>query len=206
MTRRIAAIGLCLLLSACSDDDEVALNTVRREPTPASTIAAAPTTTTTTIPTITRDTRLTLEGLGPVVIGSTPEEVEANSDLEVVFAYTAGTGEGNERCAVSDIRGGPLGLSVMTIGDEIRRIDVADNSAVQTLSGLQIGDTAATVKRLYPTARRTPHQYVAGGFNYTYESTSPSGRALLVEVDNKGLVTSFRAGFSEEVSYPEGCA
>lgn len=208
VTKTMAAISLCLLLSACSSNDEVALNTVRREPTPASTTTGAPTTTTTTIPTISRDTRLTLNGLGPVIVGLTPAQVEERSDLTIETHFAGGTGRGGpQECRIGDVVGGALGVSVMTIGDEIARVDVVDNSAIQTLSGLSIGDNEAEVQQLYPTATKSGHAYIRGGWYYTYRSVNePQDRALVVEVGAEGKVIRFRAGKMSEVTWVEGCA
>lgn len=193
------ALAALLLLSGCGDGNETVLSRTAPEAPEATSTVAPP------VPSgLDRSTPLTYQGLGVVALGITPAEVEQRSDLKLPLVYNAGPGPSGKSCARYDIKGGPLGLSVLTTAGEISRISVTDNSAIHTEAGLKIGDSAATVERLYPSARKVEHEVLPQAYRY-FVNAPDAGRALGIQLDADGKVMSFWSGGSEEVAYSEGC-
>lgn len=70
--------------------------------------------------------------------------------------------------------------------------------------GARVGDTEATIKRLYRgMVKVSKHPYVNGHY---LRVNIKGGRFSIIFETNGKRVTSFRAGKSKEVSYIEGCS
>ena len=109
-----------------------------------------------------------------------------------------------EECAYVGLAGLPEGVSLMTEGGRIVRVDVDDSSSVATARGARVGWTEARVLALYPGARVEPHKYEDGHY-LTVRAVGDSSLAIVFET-SKGRVTKYRTGRRPAVEYVEGCS
>jgi hypothetical protein len=147
---------------------------------------------------------LTENGLGPVRIGMTPNEVE-----KIVGPLNISYDASGPDCG----EGGPKrpwipGVGFMFVKGRLARIDISDaNGAVtKTEAGVGIGSTAAQAKRAYGRLLKAgPNDYDnEDGRDLLVDGPEP-GRAILFE-SYKGRIQSFRAGLKGPVNFSEGCA
>lgn len=129
-------------------------------------------------------------------------EAEAASGKQFSVEYDSGY------CAQASPINGPRGLSLMFIEGRLARFDVHEGT-VETLSGIGEGSSEEDVFSTYPGRIRVePHPYDPGGAAkyLIYQPRDEASRAysMIFETDGS-VVTSFRAGDAEAVSYIEGC-
>jgi hypothetical protein len=117
----------------------------------------------------------------------------------------AAPGEGTNGCWVRALVGLP-GVTVMTLdsadGAE-RRVDVHDTSSIRTAAGVGVGSTGAEVKAAYPGAKVEPHKYVEGA---EYVTVADGANGLVFEMDAKKVVTTYRFGEADPISWVESCS
>jgi hypothetical protein len=95
------------------------------------------------------------------------------------------------------------GLFFMTINGTISRIDI-DASGYATSEGAKVGDSEATIKKIYAgRVEIEPHKYIDGHYLNVYSPDKQ--RAIVFETDGK-KVTQWRIGKIPEVQYVEGCS
>ena len=173
---------------------------------------SSPSTTAAPAPRLSDDTRLSLDGLGPVDVGMTVEQASAAAGTSIRFLPEGR--EVNPECDYARGVNGPEGVAFMVVNGTIRRVDVGTYlpgmhpSEVRTVSGIGLGSTEAEVQRTYGGRIRVePHPYTPGGHYlvYTPGDASLSHLGMIFETDGE-RVTSFRAGFVDEVSWIEGCS
>jgi hypothetical protein len=152
--------------------------------------------------------RLSLDGLGPVDIGMTPAEASAAAGVSIRVLPEMDLGRG---CAYARADRGPEDRLFMVLDGRIVRIDIGRPGVTRsttTVSGIGVGSTEDEVKREYP-GRITvqPHPYVPAGHYLVYTPVERSYQhlRLLFETDGR-VVTTFRAGLADPVSWIEGCA
>ena len=153
--------------------------------------------------------RLTAQGFGPLRIGMTRAEVEAalgpDADPEAVG------GPDPASCDMFRPNRAPDGLLVMVEKDVLTSVWISRNTGVETDRGLNIGDTAAEVKRVYgPAAEAIPHKYADAPSEYitvwaTTDHEGAAARGLTYEIGQDGRVESI-AGGGPSIQYVEGCA
>lgn len=153
--------------------------------------------------------KLTAQGFGPLRIGMTRAEVEAalgpDSDPEAVG------GPDPASCDMFRPERAPEGLLVMVENGVLTSVWLSRNTAVETDRALNIGDTAAEVKRVYgPAAEIIPHKYVDAPAEYitvwaTTDHEGAAARGLTYEIGPDGRVESI-AGGGPSIQYVEGCA
>ena len=145
---------------------------------------------------------LALNGFGPIRVGMTLDEASKSARREITITYDSGRG-----CAYAEPRGGPEGLRFMVMDREIVRIDI-DSPSLTTLSGIHNGSTEADVYDAYPgRIRREGHPYEQGGSYLIYEPKDASDQVYLMIFETDGsVVTRFRSGFKQPVSFIEGCS
>jgi hypothetical protein len=146
--------------------------------------------------------RLTLSGLGPARIGMTESQLRHALPIpleKVVF---------DSETACFYLAPKPdNGLSFLFLHRRLARIDVHANTW-QTLSGVRIGDNETRVRQVYRAAvHQEPHHYTDGKY-LSIRSTAPAyrNRELRFETDEKGVISTFRAGSVEATRLVEGCA
>jgi hypothetical protein len=151
--------------------------------------------------------KLTLTGLGPIVIGMSVEQAEQVSGVNLVAIETS-TPQACQYYLVAPDGLGKSDVGFMVIDKRIIRIDVWPGSAVQTASQVGIGSLAADVKTQYlGRLEETPHKYAEG----TYLTLVPDGDVanlyrMVFETDAEGRITQFRSGQFPAVTWVEGCS
>ena len=172
--------------------------------TSAPTTTAAPTTTTTQPPSppaspITTTSRVGLDGIGAVSLPVTRDDFETATGQRLKAPTDEIPGS---PCDFTSIIGGPADLSMMTDGDRLVRVDVA-NPSLRTRAGVGVGSTRQQVRAAYPGA--VDHTSVYGQPELIVTDPGHPGYKLNFAIlDDK--VTDYRAGVSRFVDYPEGCS
>lgn len=142
--------------------------------------------------------RLTLTGLGPIRIGMTSAQLR---QVGVRHTSPDDTFGGIAECAQVAVIGRP-GVTLMFERSRVVRIEI-DRPGIRSLSGAQVGDTEATVKRLYGDRLVVePHKYDDTS-HYLKVFAADRASSMVFETDGQ-VVTEMRAGPAAE--YVEGCA
>lgn len=214
----VAAALLGLALQGCGDSEpspraDSTTTTAPVSTTTAATAGPPETTTTTTSRSLSEESTLAFDGIGPIKVGMTLAEASAaaGQPVEIDPGYVL------DGCAYAEAKGGPKGLSFMVLRDKatdpwrIVRVNVFDDSRIATLSGIRIGATEAEVKSTYSAPDKTgkvvveQHHYDEAGHYITYDVDGPAGHLMLFETDGQ-RVDEFRSGNEGPVRYVEGCA
>ena len=140
--------------------------------------------------------RLSKNGLGPLRVGLTVDQVESRSGLAMKPEY------GRRSCRTWTLAGAPPGLGLMTAYGRLVRVDVF-SKVWKSARGVRVGMRGSTVRRHYPNLRVERHPYTPGG---RYLVVGGGKRRMIFETGAHGRVTSFRGGRSRPVGYIEGCA
>jgi hypothetical protein len=138
-------------------------------------------------------------GIGPVRVGMTVAEASAVVPGGAPHPET-------QECAYVGLSGLPEGVSLMTEGGRIVRVDVDDSSQVATARGARVGSTEASVLALYPGARVQPHKYEDGHYVVAIPGAPADTVHRLVFETVGGVVKRFRGGVIPAVEYVEGCS
>ncbi|MGH9226956.1 MAG: hypothetical protein ACRD2W_24955 [Acidimicrobiales bacterium] len=154
---------------------------------------------------LTDSSRLELNGIGPIVVGMTPDEASAAHGKPVTIDPRSDRGRG---CAHAVAEGGPAGLQFMVVNGRIVRIEVGPGP-VATVEGITTGSPVQDVLAAYAGRVRTePHTYTArtGGQDLIVDEASGGNpMSILFETDGK-QVRTFRSGLTGAVMAPEGCS
>ncbi|MBD2058000.1 hypothetical protein H6F88_18590 [Oculatella sp. FACHB-28] len=145
---------------------------------------------------------LTLNGIGPVRVGMTLAEAEQAARVPIPAADTDDNG-----CGYTQPQG-IENLLLMVTDNQIARVDVVRDSTIRTLNGAGIGNTRAEIEAMYPgQIEVSPHEYVQGGHYLTYVPTDVSDRnyRIVFETDENDIVTRLRSGKLPEVTWVETC-
>jgi hypothetical protein len=103
--------------------------------------------------------------------------------------------------------GGPNDLFLMFSRRVLVRIDVGNESAVETDTGIGVGDPISEVEDAYgDELKRELHPYLGDRGSYLIFDPAPEDGLLIIFETNRRSVTSFRSGFDQQVRYIEGCA
>jgi hypothetical protein len=156
---------------------------------------------------------LTADGIGPLKIGMTKEEIiTAVGDTRTPDAVGIPGGE----CIEFQPQRAPDGLWVMLEAGKLSRITIGEISTLKTDKGLGLGDAPDAVKTAYGAeAKATPHKYQAAPAEYiTWWKGGPRSepyvqdevaRGIVYEIDGTGKVGAIHAG-GPSIQYVEGCA
>ena len=153
--------------------------------------------------------KLTAQSYGPLRIGMTRAEVEAALGPDA--NPNAVGGPDPDSCDMFRPERAPEGLLVMVENGVLTSIWLSRNTAVETDRALNIGDTAAEVKRVYGAAAEVmAHKYADAPSEYitvwsTTDHQSAAARGLKYEIGQDGRVQSI-AGGGPSIQYVEGCA
>ena len=202
--KRIALLATALAFSACSP---------AAEPPPAPAPETPAAVATPPAPSVTLDV-LTADGIGPLTIGMTKDEVIAA--VGPTRTPDAVGGPEPESCEEFRPERAPEGMLVMIEQGKLSRISLVDMSTVKTDKGLGLGDTADTVKTSYgDQAKASPHKYQDKPAEYiTWWKGGPraepyvqdeAARGIVYEIDGTGKVGMIHAG-GPAIQYVEGCA
>ena len=184
--RRLVLLLLLPLALACESDTVVSDDVT--QPDTSSTSEVAPPVDSTVV---------TERGLGAVQLGMTEDEaIAAGLSSDGVSA--------SEDCRYFT-QDGRDGVAFMSFEGRIARVDVLNDSKVQTSEGVGVGSSEADIERAYPDrVEQQLHPYVSEG-HYLVIDGEAADRKLIFETDGS-VVTSFRSGLMPEVEWIEGCS
>lgn len=161
--------------------------------------------------------RLSFQGLGPIRIGMTVEQVKA-----LGFKLTTNGPWSNQEeqfyCHYLDSAPDYPDIALMMNEDRLVRIDVSygsDPSFWQSMSGARVGMSEQEVHAIYGEwLQSTAHPYLDESGSYLSLTSSDGRYAMIFETGPKTgdaknqtkYVSEFRAGLKAAVNYIEGCA
>lgn len=155
-------------------------------------------------PELSEESKVAVDGIGPIGVGMTLKEASAAAGLDLVDAGTTDSSE----CFYYEPESGPDGLAFMVINNRIARVDI-NNPRITTISGAKIGDASDRIEGLYAGLIETSDRKdVSEGKYLTLVPKLPQNQnyRLIFETDASDKVTSFRAGKLPEIEYVEGCS
>jgi len=156
---------------------------------------------------LTPDSRLSVDGLGPVRIGMTLAEASAAAGVTIRLYPEQ---SGGLDCTYAHPVNDSDEMAFMVVAGRIVRIDIGrlGPNRVRTLSGIGRDSTEADVLKTYPGQIRVePHPYVRGAHNLVYVPGDPAFRQYSMIFESvDGRVTAFRSGLTDPVSWTEGCS
>ena len=175
-------------------------------PTPAASGTGDPSaspTATAAVPTpVTEADELRIDGLGSMTIGMHVDDVERATGMEVDISS-----DFSPQCRYGQLVGGPHDLFLMFGRRVLVRIDIGTQSAIETDTGIGVGDLISKVEDAYgDELERELHPYLGDRGSYLIFDPEPEDGLLIIFETNRRSVTSFRSGFDEQVRYIEGCA
>ena len=183
------------LMYVSDTQGETTSGPIEHPATSAATTTAAPTP-------VTEADELRIDGLGSMTIGMHVDDVERATGMEVEVSS-----DFSPQCRYGQLVGGPRDLFLMFSRRELVRIDVGSGSAIQTDTGIGVGDPISAVEDAYgDELEREPHPYLGDRGSYLIFDPDPEDGFLIIFETNRRSVTSFRSGFDEQVRYKEGCA
>jgi hypothetical protein len=146
--------------------------------------------------------RLTVEGLSPVRIGMTRQQVEA-----ALHTRLEGEPIEDEKSCVELVPvGRDRGLWFMFEEYKLTRISIGKPSRITTPRGIGLGASADAVKRAYGRGLKSePHKYEDRPAEYLTYWTVPGKRGVRFETDGKRRVQTIHTG-TGSIQYVEGCA
>ncbi|HAT14487.1 MAG TPA: hypothetical protein DCS91_13790 [Microcoleaceae bacterium UBA11344] len=153
---------------------------------------------------LTENSKLALNGIGPIRVGMTVDEASQAAGVRLVKGY-AGLDE--NFCSYFKPQGEPKGINFMVTKGRIVRIDIS-NERVTTIKGAKIGDTEEQIFSLYPGQIRVMKNPLSGrGNNLTFvpRDVADSNYRLIFQTGIDKRVKYFRSGQLPQVEYIEGC-
>jgi len=149
---------------------------------------------------ISTDSRVSINGLGPIKIGMTEHQAERAGQVSL-----PGDGSG-PGCRYIYLNQGPIRADFMLRNNRIVRVDLV-RRGVRTTGDVRIGDSEASVRRRFAGRLRIqPTKYIEGGFDLEVRPRrrSERNRRLIFGTDGKKVVY-VQAGRLPEVHQVERC-
>lgn len=138
---------------------------------------------------------LTATGYGPIVFGNTLEQAsKAINEAEPAKSPEDGD------CRYVQFKSLP-GVELMVENGVITRADASPS--VRNALNISVGVSLKLVKRKFPSARITAHQYDPAGHYITIVGANK--KSALVLEEGHGVITDIRAGLMPSVQYVERC-
>lgn len=149
---------------------------------------------------LTTESRLGTNGIGPVLTGMSLEEAIEASGLR--FKTNAA---GNGSCRHVQPIGGPKGLSFM-VNDGTIAVAYANDSEIKTLRGAQVGDSESKIRSVYP-GQLKPAESVSSRTKVLQfvPKDAEDRNYRIVFSFRQGKLVNFRSGRLPEVLWIEGC-
>jgi hypothetical protein len=201
-----AVVGGTIYLSDTQDDSTSGSLPAEDSPTPAPSGTgdpfASPTPTVAVATPVTEADELRIDGLGSMMIGMHVNDIERATGMAVDISS-----DFSPHCRYGQLVGGPHDLFLMFSRRVLVRIDVGNESAIETGTGIGIGDPISKVEDAYgDELQRELHPYLGDRGSYLIFDPEPEDGLLIIFETNRRSVTSFRSGFDQQVRYIEGCA
>jgi hypothetical protein len=159
---------------------------------------------------LTENSKLALNGIGPIRVGMTVDEASRSAGIKLVIS---GSGARDEyQCSYVEPKGEPKGIAFMVTKGRIARVDNFSNKQITTIKGAKIGDTEDRIISLYPgQIQATSHPYQRLPLtNQKYLTFVPKDAAdknyRIIFETSKNRVERFRSGKIPEVEQVEGCS
>jgi hypothetical protein len=149
--------------------------------------------------TLTTESRLGTNGIGPVLTGMTLEEVIDASGLR--FKTTSSAPRGS--CKHVQPIGGPKDLSFMA-NDGTIAVAYVNNPAIKTLRGAQIGDSESKIRSMYPGQLKSAQSLRKKDLQFVPRDAEDRNHRIVFSF-LQGKLVSFRSGRLPEVLWLEGC-
>ena len=151
---------------------------------------------------VTEADELRIDGLGSMTIGMRVNDVERATGMAVDISS-----DFTPQCRYGQLVGGPRDLFLMFSRRVLVRIDAGNESAIETVTGIGVGDPISEVEDAYgDELERELHPYLGDRGSYLIFDPEPEDGLLIIFETNRRRVTSFRSGFDQQVRYVEGCA
>ncbi len=154
---------------------------------------------------LTDNSKLALNGIGPIRVGMTVDEASRAAGVRLVKSYEP---LNEEFCSYFKPQGEPKGISFMVTKGRIVRVDIS-NERVTTIKGAKVGDTEEQIFSLYPGQIRVIKNPLSGrGNNLTFvpRDATDSNYRLIFQTGIDKRVKYFRSGQLPQVEYIEGCS
>lgn len=144
---------------------------------------------------------LTPDGLGPVKIGMTREQV-----TRALHSKLSGEAlDDADACIEMEAPRYP-DVYFMFEDKRLSRISITGRSRITTVQGIGVGASAAEVRKAYPRGLRAePNHYEDRPAEYLTYWTVPDRRGVRFETNGSGKVAVIHAG-KDSITYVEGCA
>ena len=144
---------------------------------------------------------VTEHGIGGLRAGMTVKEARA-----ALPGFKTAEGADSVGCDYASIPGLPRGVSVMVEDGVVGRVDVLEGT-VATSAGARIGDTEATIKKLYAgLVTVSPHKYTDGHYLTVVPKLQADSAFRIVFETDGARVLQYRGGRRPQVEYVEGCS
>jgi hypothetical protein len=142
--------------------------------------------------------RLTFDGLGPLHVGMTRQQVRAAG-----YRVPPGHGQDADACVQARVAG-DRHIRLMFEAGRVTRVEVL-GGPTRTWSGIRVGATEEQVRKTYGTRLTIrPHKYDPHAHTMIVFSRDKR-RALVLDTDGQ-VVKEFRAGLAASAQYVEGCS
>jgi hypothetical protein len=145
-------------------------------------------------PRLTKDSEITLSGMGPVEYGMTLAEATAASGL--TFSDPYGSDGGLCHGWIAQVEGGPKHVQFGIKHDQLMWVSVMKDSTITTAEGIHVGSTEADVLRSYDNIIRDNEQldYPFPRVDLVHLAPGDAGRQYRFHMQN-GVVSEWEAGF-----------
>ncbi len=149
---------------------------------------------------LTTESRLGTNGIGPVLTGMSLEEAIEASGLR----FKTGSA-GNGGCKDVQPIGGPKNLWFM-VNDGSIAVAYVRNPAIKTLRGAKIGDSESKIRSMYPGQLKPAESLSLSMKNLQFVPKDADDRNYRIVFSfRKGNLVGFRSGRLPEVLWVEGC-
>ena len=157
---------------------------------------------------LTENSKLALNGIGPIRVGMTVDEALRAAGIQLIKQHTV---ELNEyQCSYLKPKGEPEGISFMVTKGRIARVNI-NNKRITTIRGAKIGDTIDRIISLYPgqiQIIKAPLTSRPEGnskhLTFVPKDTADKNYRIIFET-TFDRVREFRSGKLPEVEFLEGC-
>jgi hypothetical protein len=158
---------------------------------------------------LTEQSKLALNGIGPIRVGMTVDEASQSAGIQLTRSGSGGRDE--YQCSYVHPKGEPKGIAFMVTKGRIARVDITSHR-ITTIKGAKIENTEDQIFSLYPgQIQATRHPYErrpsdkAKYLTFVPKDAADKNYRIIFET-SKNRVDRFRSGKLPEVEAIEGCS